>query len=674
MTASPETEDGWSAAEERVASLYRALHYTVDRDRLNRGSQIDLVAERHDPVVGRTRIGVEVKDHPGASTPIQEIRNFINNAQVAIHRGDFDRMHLVTTGRLTRNGKQEVAGETHIRAWTYEELERELLQPDAALHQWLDTYENEPINTRFVDVTATLQGAAPNGVFKSSLPSTQLLELAQAEPALGVIVLADYGSGKSTLLQRIKALAIRHRSADPTGVVPILIELRDVAAEFDIEQVALGACRAELGIELPANSFWSLLRNGRFLILLDGFDEITLHASTATREQMLALISPLLFGPSPAILTSRPSYFASLAEYRSLLSKMRVGQATAPGAAPDQQRIADHADLLTSRYLPKGPKVPVDPNALTYKLDPLTSDQIDRYLKQAADDLASAGTSPGEVRDFLDSVYDLSDLISRPIILDMAVTSTIQGVIAPSRGTLQDGPSGLYESYAKVRLNRDSLAVQSRRGSLTHDTRMRFAEECALYMDEHDVLRVEPEAIADVAARTLAVGEGDDLESVLTDLRTCSFLTIDDGGALEFIHRSYQEFFFARRIRADLSRNVTQRLKYPLRWEYAYFLGSMGFTNADAYQTFVALSRGRKPSGDAVADNAAQSVLIAREVARGLDWHDRFITEMRRPRVQIIESTLQQVSMSDMQVRQIDFTDCTLDVSFSAYRVKDLSG
>jgi hypothetical protein len=670
MTADLEAETGWSAAEERVASLYRALQYTVDRDRLNRGSQIDLVAERHDPVVGRTRIGVEVKDHPGASTPIQEIRDFINNAQNALRRNDFDQVHLVTTGTITRNGKEAFSGEVDIRAWTYEELEREFLQPDAALHQWLDTYRREPINNRFVDVTATLQGASSSAAFRSSLPSTQLLDLALAQPSLGVVVLADYGAGKSTLVQRIKALAIQRRSTDPTGVVPILIELREVTVEFDIEQVALGACRTELGIELPASSFWSLLRNGRFLILLDGFDEITLHASTATREQMLARISPLLFGPSPAILTSRPSYFASLAEYRRVLSTMRGGPGISQGADPDQQRIAQHADLLTSRYVPKGPKVAVDSSAVTYKLDPLTGDQIDRYLEQAADDLARAGTTPREVRDFLDSVYDLSDLISRPIILDMAVTSTVQGVIAPSQEALQDGPSGLYESYAKVRLARDLLSVESRQGLLGHDIRMRFAEECAIYMDERDVLRVEPDVIADVAARTLSVGESDDLEAVLTDLRTCSFLTIDDEGALEFIHRSYQEFFIARRIRADLARSVTTRLKHALRWEYAYFLGSMGYTNAATYQTFVEMSRGRKPRGDEVADNAAQAVLIAREVARDLEWHDRRILEMRRPRLQIIGSTLRGVSMADLQVRQIDFTDCGLDLSFSGYQVE----
>jgi hypothetical protein len=87
----------------------------------------------------------------------------------------------------------------------------------------------------------------------------------------------------------------------------------------------------------------------------------------------------------------------------------------------------------------------------------------------------------------------------------------------------------------------------------------------------------------------------------------------------------------------------------------------------------VELSRGRKPRGDEVADNAAQAVLIAREVSRGLDWQDRRILEMRRPRLQIIGSTLRSVSMADLQVRQIDFTDCVLDLSFSGYQVNTVT-
>lgn len=678
MTDNPHGDAGWSKAEERVGSLYRSFGFTVTRDVLNRGSQIDLVAEQRMPGVGLMRIGVEVKDHPNGSVPIAEVRAFLNTARPAVSRGDFNMMHLITTGSVTRSGRAEVDGESAVRLMTYEELERDLFEPDSALGRWLELYNREPISRRFVEVTATLLGSEPAGSGGADLhlPSTGLLDVALANPSLAVVVLADYGSGKSTMLERIKALAIERRSEHRGDVVPILIRLRDIGPDFDVEKIALDAFRSELGFEVHAELFWGHLRRGRFLILLDGFDELTLQASAATRERMLSGISPLLFAPSPAILTSRPSYFASLDEYRTMLSRMRVGRPAPDPGAPDQQRIERHVSRLVDRYRAKGPKAPVEAQVVTYELDPLRSDQIDKFLDHAAPELDAAGTTPQEVRRFLDSVYDLSDLISRPIILDMAVTSTVDGVITPGQQTLEDGPAGLYEAYAQVRLERDWSNVANRQELMTHEIRMRFAEECALFMHERSVLRVERSEIASVAARALPLGKGEDLEAVLTDLRTCSFLTIDDHGALEFIHRSYQEFFVARRIRDDLSRSSTVRLREPLRWEFAYFLGSMGYTNNDIYRAFTELARVRTDQttgAGAVGDNAAQALLIAREANRDLDWRRRRIGKLQRSRSQIAHSTLQDVELSGVRADHLELSDCSLALRIAGDPLGDLT-
>lgn len=498
-------------------------------------------------------------------------------------------------------------------------------------------------------------------------------DVAAANPHLAVVVLADYGSGKSTMLERIKAMAIERRSEQPNAPVPVLIRLRDIAADFDVEHVALDAVRSELGLDLPAESLWNLLRNGRFVMLLDGFDEITLRASETTRAHMLSGISPLLFSPSPAVLTSRPSYFASLKEYRDLLEKIRSGRRRLSPAAPAQQRVDKLVTRLADRYQDNGPAVPLDPHVATYQLDPLSNDQIDRFLELAAADLESVGTSAQEVRSFLGSVYDLSDLISRPIILDMAVVSTVDGHITPSQQSMSDGPAGLYEAYAQVQLERDWKNVENRRNLLPYEVRMRFAEECALLMHQRDALRVERTEISAVAKRAYPLSKEHELEEVLTDLRTCSFLTIDEQGALEFIHRSYQELFVARRILHDLGTRSTVRLREPLRWEYAYFLGSMGFTDNDTYRQFTDLAQTRTPSqrddhGTVVADNAAQLLLVAREVARDLDWHGRQVTRLRRPRVHIARSTLQDVELLGLEASEVAIDDCTVTLRVEGAR------
>jgi hypothetical protein len=670
----------WRAAEERVASLYRALGFTVARDVLVQGTQIDVVAEQRMGGLGQIRVGVEVKEHPGASLPIDEVRKFAATAQLLTAHGEFDQMHLVTTGSVSKNSRDVIKPNPRARLMTYEELEREMFSPDAALGRWLEQYRSKPINQRYVEVQATLLDLdAPKNVEATGrLASTSLLDVAVANPHLAVVVLADYGSGKSTMLERIKAMAIERRSEQPSAPVPVLIRLRDIAADFDVEQVALDAVRSEIGLDLPAEIFWSLLSNGRFVMLIDGFDEITLRASETTRAHMLSGISPLLFSPSPAVLTSRPSYFTSLEEYRALLGKIRSGRPRVTSAAPAQQRVDKLVTRLADRYRENGPTVPLDPQVATYRLDPLSSDQIDRFLGLAAAGLESAGTSAQEVRSFLDSVYDLSDLISRPIILDMAVVSTIDGHIRPSQRSMSDGPAGLYEAYAQVQLERDWQNVENRRNLLPYEVRMRFAEECALLMHQRDALRIERAEISAIARRSYPSSNQNDLEEVLTDLRTCSFLTIDEHGALEFIHRSYQEFFFARRIRHDLEGRSTARLREPLRWEYAYFLGSMGYTDNEIYRQFTELARTRTQSQrdddrTKVADNAAQLLLVAREVARDLDWHGRQVARLRRSRVQIARSTLQDVELLGLEASEVAISDCTVKLRVEGAPLDELN-
>lgn len=669
MTGPEQRTPGWRAAEQRVSSLYRSFGYTVTTDVLIKGSQIDAVAEQDIAALGTVRIGVEVKDHPNGSLPIAEVREFAATAQILTADGGLDQMHLVTTGTITKNSRELIENVPRARLLTYEELERDLFKPDSELGRWLAQYRSRPINRQYVEIRATLLDVDTTGTDPDAtgrLGSTQLLDVAAANPQLGIVVLADYGAGKSTMMDRIKAMAVERRTADPAALIPVLIRLRDIDADFDAEQVVLQAVRSEFGLDLSSASFWNLFRSGRFVMLLDGFDEITLQASEATREQMLSSISPLLFGPSPAILTSRPSYFASIDEYRKLLKSMRAGRPAVSGS-PSKRRIDQLVSTLTDQFRDDGPAAALDPQVATYRLDPLSSDQIDEFLEHVEADLVGAGTTPQELRAFLDGVYDLSDLISRPIILGMAVGATVDGHINPRHGTLAEGPAGLYEAYALVQLERDWGKVGNRRQLVPFEARMRFAEECALVMHATNALRIDRDQIPAVAESAYPAARTGDLDAILTDLRTCSFLTVDDRGNLEFIHRSYQEFFVARRIRHDLENGSSARLRVPLQWQYAYFLGSMGFTDNDLYRRFTEFSRTRTPGrkdaqATAVADNAAQAVLVARDSARDLEWRDRHVAGLKRPRVQISRSTLQRVHLLKLEVGELELNDSELDI------------
>lgn len=655
--------------EERVASLYRALEYEVRRDVQLSGSQIDVLAVKMFPGYGRVRIAVEVKDYPKRSVPIDEVRQFVNVAKLLLDAKTCDRAVMVTSGAFTRNSRSAVENTGHVELLTFADLEREVLASDATLVRWLCAHNEAGINRRYVDLKATLLDIdAPAGVeAPGRVLASSLIDIALANPDSAVFVFGDYGAGKTTVLERLKARAIERRQEDGNAVVPVFIPLKSMSEGMDAERLVALRLPTELGVSLPPQVFWDLHAAGRFLLLLDGFDEITLRADADKRTQLLTTLSPLLFGPSPAILTSRPSYFASTKEYREALALLRVGGRRGESDSTRDlasQRVVALANRLAARYREAGPLVPRSPNYVSYELDPLTSEQIDEFLEASRSLLQGAGVDdPADVRRFLSSIYDLSDLITRPIILDMAVATIEDGSIDIRRETLANGPAGLYDAYTSSKLQADYEKAPSRREFLSHDERMAFAELCAAHMAQTDQLWVDENELGRLAREALNSSDAP-IDEVLTDLRTCSFLTVDAEGSLQFVHRSFQEYFFARKLRTELLAGRPQMLGSADRWEYLYFLGAFAYTDNDFYNTLFELARAgdRRGRGGPVADNAARAYLAARESTSAVNWRLRRIGRLARTRLSIRRAELVETAFDELDVGRLEISESTLDV------------
>jgi hypothetical protein len=323
----------------------------------------------------------------------------------------------------------------------------------------------------------------------------------------------------------------------------------------------------------------------------------------------------------------------------------------------------------------------LDPQFISYGLDPLTSGQIDEYLQHVAAELETISTTPEEVRAFLDGIYDLSDLITRPIILDMAVVSILERQINPGNKTLANGPAGLYEAYTRVKLDVDWRKAASRRELLSYDERMRFAEECALEMFKGDVLTIAEHELLRLARRVVPNTRDASFDELLTDLRTCSFLTVDGEGGLQFIHRSYQEFFLARLLRRELQEQSTKRLATRLRWEYTYFLGAFAFTDNDFYNLLFELSRSSaaatetagSDSAVVAGDNAAQALLAARESIAAISWKGRTLSKAKRPHIAILRSNLASVVIEECSTEHLEFVETALSVELTGAGIDRLT-
>lgn len=672
----------WQQLEHRVADLYRAFGFDAQVDVLLSGKQWDVVATSRIPGAGLVTVCVEVKDHPATSLPIDDVRSFVRDAAIALRNQDCVKAALVTSGRITRNSRELFQRERAMEVMTFGNLERQLFDVAEPLDSWLNAYRSGSLGNDSIDLRATLQEHNLNEAanLPGRLPASQLLDVALRHPEAGILIFGDFGTGKTTTLKQLMAEAIHRRQADDSVPVPLLLRLRDFGRAATIEGFVLESIQRDLGFGLRPETFWQLVEQGRFVFLLDGFDEITLRADEARRAELLAALSPVLFSAAPALLTSRPSYFATDDEYKSLLTRLR-GPAlrTDTTADPGGQRINQFMNEELAGFLDNDQVGARPAFTAAYQLDPLSSDQIDEFLARSSDEFAAQDTTPAEVRTFLDSIYDLSELIRTPVILQMAVRTVARGLIKPSTSTLSNGPAALYEAYAGMALERDWHNVPTRTEGLTMAQRLSFAEECAVEMATTNALTVSATRTATILRRVADITDDSQMDGMLTDVRTCSFLTNAADGGLEFIHRSYQEFFFARRLKADVEGGDHRRLRERLRWEYLYFLGAFGHGNNDFYNALLELSRADLgPTNDA-PNNAATAFLAARPTAAALRWNDRTVTGLRRESATIQNSNFEHVRLDELALGALRIHGSELAIvatggSLGAVRIKQCRG
>ncbi|GAA2244618.1 trypsin-like peptidase domain-containing protein [Streptomyces indiaensis] len=129
----------------------------------------------------------------------------------------------------------------------------------------------------------------------------------------GAVVIAGPGGGKSTLLRTgLIALAERWRADDPCGLIPVLMPAADLVSprpwhEALAESVKRSLSPAGTAEDWPPQFFKDApLRNVRWLVMVDGLDEIT---DAETRNGVITkLVNASIWPDSPyvVIATTRP--------------------------------------------------------------------------------------------------------------------------------------------------------------------------------------------------------------------------------------------------------------------------------------------------------------------------------------------------------------------------------
>ncbi|SES21630.1 TIR domain-containing protein [Actinokineospora terrae] len=342
----------------------------------------------------------------------------------------------------------------------------------------------------------------------------ELVDLLAADEGRFVLLMGDFGRGK-TFAMRTLAMTL---PAKLPGVSPILIELHalDKAHSVDGLVAAHLANHGESRIDLRA--FRYLLRQGRVVLLFDGFDELASRVSYDRAAEHLTTLLAAAEDRAKIVVTSRTQHFQNDDQVRTALGQ-QVG-------ALAQRRI-----LL---------------------LEDFTDQQVDAYV---ANRYANDEEVARERIELINRVDDLGGLSRNPRMLSFVVGLDAERLAAvAARDTIS--AASLYEEILTSWLTHehDRANPPGSQAGLTLPEMWSAVTTLALRVWESNDVLLRLDDVAEVAEALAGLAEAPLSPQQATHaVGAGSLLVRTEDGLFGFIHSSVAEYLLAREIARQLA-------------------------------------------------------------------------------------------------------------------------
>nr|MBC8443268.1 NACHT domain-containing protein [PVC group bacterium] len=520
------------AFEEEVAQAYRRLGARVQHNIVVAGMQLDLMLVLREHAM-EFRVAVECKDY-SRNVPISEVRDFTSKCRILRSQGAIDKGVMVTRKGYTSQGKQ-LAEKEAISLLIVDDLTALTGDFVEYLTRFVENYaeiDDTHRDDRYIRLTTDADDGTHLG------PVDDYLDQWLRRSGRQLTILGDYGTGKSTVVRRFVFRQAHRFLACPSAErIPLLINLREYQKTTSARGLITDLLINDFGVRIrDFPSFQDESRRGRFVLVLDGFDEMASmvddRVTTKNFEQLMSLVVP----GSKVILTCRTHYFRDQAH------------------VVDVHRGCDLRGMLSETM-----------SFEVIRLNPYTTRNIRSYLRKCF---------PRKHDRYwrrIQSVYDLEALAAKPILLAMIVSTLPH--MSRSRGKLTSAK--LYEAYVEFWFRRDAWRTVMNRGQ-----REVFCEELACQLVSQRQTSIHFTKLMDVIRVDFpSINGTHDLDYFESDVRTCTFLHRDDAGNYFFVHRSFAEFFAATKLAREILGDGVTVLSIPSiasEGVLAFLLGLLG--------------------------------------------------------------------------------------------------
>ena len=519
--------------EDRVADLLRLLGYSVEREQLIGPDRVDLVA-RIESGLDTLTYFVECKDHKHAVP-----KDVVDVLGVWLRKPSAQALHA--RGMVVANAFSPAAlasaKDLGITTATPQDLERRLLEFDKYLFQLVADFEQTPLATSYVTQHSKPERRPARAVVaepetdKADTPASiqdlvaHGIEWAQGRDSRLWVLLGDYGTGKTAFTEKLAYELAKRAMADGSAPVPLRVSLRDFPNKVKLEDLLAERWLQATGQRKDPRVLLHLIQRGRIVLLFDAFDEMGIAAAGRSVVEQFRMLVGITANPGDTatgnrvLITCREQFFKDHGD-------------ALKAATGDQDRIPPSPlQDVAQRF-----------DGAIHTVATFTPDQVRQFLVQRL------GEAKGqEALNFL-SEQRMLELGDRPQLLDIIIASlpALKERQARSGETLSTG--ALYQTYTNKWL--DDFKPTERQSS--SDMLRSVLEELALLLWQRVGNRIHYGDLFALVKQRVDLRGQLDPNQLDVELRTAAFLSRTPDGLYGFSHRSFLEYFLARRIERSL--------------------------------------------------------------------------------------------------------------------------
>ena len=396
-----------------------------------------------------------------------------------------------------------------------------------------------------------------------------------------IIIVGDYGTGKTALTKILQYRWMLEYVNDPSKPLPIRVELRDFTHQFNANTLLHQFMDSNGLSDIPMNFFWHLIREGRIILLLDGYDEMAQYMHARERRACLEALAELSSAGVKGILTSRPNYFSEAEEFQLFEVLYKATSREAWFNQEDSMRALQHEkaldDLLTSQFLYRNERI----------LNDLDSEQTEKLITRSLN-----GDPEGQeiVIHLVQRIFrsrgevEATSLSGKPVIITYLLEVVEQLKESKHEDAFAQRISewGIYDLILKKLMIRD----YRRSPELFPDQRRGFLRDLALWLsvrgnqliDENDFRNLIENLFSQILKRLPPDRRKEEADKYFVDLRSSSTLTrrvINRKDGWCFSHNSLREFLTAESLILSLDHGTFVQNDLPVSDSMKSFVASM---------------------------------------------------------------------------------------------------